>query len=249
MLLETHQVVRSFGGVRAVDEVSLSVEAGELRALIGPNGAGKSTLFSLVSGHLEPDSGAIAFDGRRIERLRPAARSRLGIAITFQTVHLFGGMTVLDNVRVGGHSWTRHEFFEAAFRMPRHRREEPGDGVARHRRRPGGARIGFGAKTSPQCRKHSLTPSSHRTGSRHISPAPFCSRCHPSAAHRPRSTIRGTFQRPAGRDAQKMAPMAHLAGSLAPGGGTRRRLPGRVRGYLSSEHGDNGVADDMKDST
>lgn len=125
MLLETHQVVRSFGGVRAVDEVSLSVEAGELRALIGPNGAGKSTLFSLVSGHLEPDSGAIAFDGRRIERLRPAARSRLGIAITFQTVHLFGGMTVLDNVRVGGHSWTRHEFFEAAFRMPRHRREEP----------------------------------------------------------------------------------------------------------------------------
>lgn len=125
MLLETNMLVRGFGGVRAIDEVSLSVEANELRALIGPNGAGKSTLFNLVSGHLQPEDGTIFFDNRRIERMRPAARSRLGIAITFQTVHLFQGMTVIENVMVGAHSWTRHEFVEAALRLPRHFREEP----------------------------------------------------------------------------------------------------------------------------
>ncbi|MDA8184405.1 MAG: ABC transporter ATP-binding protein [Actinomycetota bacterium] len=125
MLLETKMLLRSFGGIRAVDEVSLSVEPGELRALIGPNGAGKSTLFSLVSGHLQPDKGTISFDERRIERMKPAARARLGIAITFQTVHLFQGMTVLENVMVGAHSWTRHEFVEAALRLPRYFREEP----------------------------------------------------------------------------------------------------------------------------
>ncbi|MHB8244297.1 MAG: ABC transporter ATP-binding protein [Acidimicrobiales bacterium] len=125
MLLETDMLVRSFGGVRAVDEVSLSVKQGELRALIGPNGAGKSTLFNLVSGHLRPENGTISFDKRRIERMRPAARSRVGIAITFQTVHLFQQMTVLENVMVGAHSWTGHEFLEAAFRLPRYFREEP----------------------------------------------------------------------------------------------------------------------------
>ncbi|MDA8072705.1 MAG: ABC transporter ATP-binding protein [Actinomycetota bacterium] len=123
-MLQIDQLMRSFGKVRAVDGISMSVPPGELRALIGPNGAGKSTLFSLVTGHLQPEQGTIAFDGRRIERMRPAARARLGIAITFQSVHLFQGMTSLENVMVGAHSWTRHEFVEAAFRLPRHFREE-----------------------------------------------------------------------------------------------------------------------------
>ncbi len=124
-MLRLERLVRSFGGVRAVDDVSLSVAASELRGLIGPNGAGKSTLFGLVTGHLRPEQGTISFEGRRIEGLRPAARARLGIAITFQTVHLFRGMTTIENVMVGAHSWTHHEFLEAALRLPRHFQEEP----------------------------------------------------------------------------------------------------------------------------
>ena len=124
-VLQIEGLVKTFGGVRAVDDVSLSVEVGELRALIGPNGAGKSTLFSLVTGHLRPDHGHISFQARRIEHMRPASRARLGIAITFQTVHLFRGMSALENVMVGAHSWTHHEFVEAALRLPRHFREEP----------------------------------------------------------------------------------------------------------------------------
>ena len=139
-MLELEQLVKSFGGVRAVDGVSLSVPAGELRALIGPNGAGKSTLFSLVTGHLRPDRGTISFEQRRVEQLRPAARARLGIAITFQTVHPFQGMTALENVMVGAHCWTRHEFIEAAFRLPRHFREEP---QIRERARAAIARAGL----------------------------------------------------------------------------------------------------------
>ncbi len=139
-MLELEQLVKSFGGVRAVDGVSLSVPAGELRALIGPNGAGKSTLFSLVTGHLRPEQGTISFEQRRVEQLRPAARARLGIAITFQTVHLFQGMTALENVMVGAHCWTRHEFIEAAFRLPRHFREEP---KIRERARAAIARAGL----------------------------------------------------------------------------------------------------------
>ena len=139
-MLQLERLVRSFGGVRAVDDVSLSVAPGELRGLIGPNGAGKSTLFSLVTGHLRPEQGTISFEGRRIERLRPAVRARLGIAITFQTVHLFRGMTTIENVMVGAHSWTHHELLEAALRLPRHLREEP---TIRERARVAVARAGL----------------------------------------------------------------------------------------------------------
>ncbi|MDA8081262.1 MAG: ABC transporter ATP-binding protein [Actinomycetota bacterium] len=124
--LEARDLTRSFGGVQAVNSVSFSVAKGELRGLIGPNGAGKSTLFHLISGHYYPDRGSLVFDGHRIENMSPAARAKLGISITFQAVHLFDGMTVLENVMVGGHSWTKHEWLEASFRLPRCRREEQG---------------------------------------------------------------------------------------------------------------------------
>ena len=123
-LLETEGLTRSFGGVVAVDHVSLRVASGGLHAVIGPNGAGKSTLFHLVSGRLRPDSGEVVFDGRRIERLPPDRRARQGIAIAFQAVRLFRGMTALENVMVGAHARTRHGFLEAALRLPRHRHEE-----------------------------------------------------------------------------------------------------------------------------
>ncbi len=125
LALEADGLVRTFGGVYALRDVSLRVADGELRGVIGPNGAGKSTLFSLISGHLRPDRGTLTYGGARIDRLPPHRRARLGIAIAFQGARLFRGMTVLENVMVGAHSWTRHGFVAAALRLPRHRREEP----------------------------------------------------------------------------------------------------------------------------
>ena len=108
----------------AVNGVSINVGDGELHGIIGPNGAGKSTFFHLVTGHLRPNSGEVLFAGTRVTRLSPDKRARLGIGIAFQAVRLFRGMTVLENVMVGAHAWTRHGFLEAFLRLPRHRREE-----------------------------------------------------------------------------------------------------------------------------
>ncbi|HXM56488.1 MAG TPA: ABC transporter ATP-binding protein [Candidatus Dormibacteraeota bacterium] len=123
-MLETRELTRRFGGVVAVDGVSLRAGEGELSAVIGPNGAGKSTLFHLVTGHLRPNAGRVLFAGRDINGLAPDRRARLGIAIAFQSVRLFRGMTVLENVMVGAHASTRHGFWEAFLRLPRHRHEE-----------------------------------------------------------------------------------------------------------------------------
>jgi len=110
--------------VVAVNGVSINVGDGELHGIIGPNGAGKSTFFHLVTGHLRPNSGEVLFAGAHVTRLSPDKRARLGIGIAFQAVRLFRGMTVLENVMVGAHAWTRHGFWEAFLRLPRHRREE-----------------------------------------------------------------------------------------------------------------------------
>jgi branched-chain amino acid transport system ATP-binding protein len=123
-LLHIDDIGKAFGGVYAVRDVSLSVAEGETRAVIGPNGAGKSTLFNLISGHLVPDHGTLAYAGHRIDRFTPHARARLGVAIVFQGARLFLGMTALENVMVGAHARTRHGFAAAALRLPSHRREE-----------------------------------------------------------------------------------------------------------------------------
>jgi branched-chain amino acid transport system ATP-binding protein len=123
-IIETNDLSRSFDGVHAVSGVSVSVGEGELRGVIGPNGAGKSTFFNLISGHLRPDAGTIAFRGRRIERLSALDRARLRISIVFQTARVFDGMTVLENVMVGAHVWSRHGFISAALRLPGQRAEE-----------------------------------------------------------------------------------------------------------------------------
>jgi branched-chain amino acid transport system ATP-binding protein len=123
-LLATEDVTRRFGGVVAVNGVSIKVEEGELHGIIGPNGAGKSTLFHLITGHLRPTQGEILVDGRPITRLPPHRRARLGIAIAFQAVRLFRGMTVLENVMVGAHGQTGTSFGEAMLRVGRCRREE-----------------------------------------------------------------------------------------------------------------------------
>ncbi len=108
----------------AVDRVSVRVEEGELAAVIGPNGAGKSTLFHLITGHLRPDGGRVVLHGQDVSGLPPDRRARFGMAIAFQAVRLFRGMTVVENVMVGGHAWTHHGFVSAFLRLPNHRREE-----------------------------------------------------------------------------------------------------------------------------
>ena len=97
-LLEVEELVKTFGGVRAVDEASLAVEAQSITALIGPNGAGKSTLFNCVAGTLRPDGGRIRFDGRRIDRRRTDRIAALGLVRTFQSARALTRMTVLENV-------------------------------------------------------------------------------------------------------------------------------------------------------
>ena len=108
-LLEVENVVRRFGGVRAVDGASFEVERDSITGLIGPNGAGKSTLFGIIAGVLKPDSGRISFDGRRIER-RPAYRiARAGVVRTYQSARVLTRMTVLDNLMLAsfGHPGER----------------------------------------------------------------------------------------------------------------------------------------------
>lgn len=124
MLLEIDDVSRAFGGVYATRNVSLAVAEGELRGVIGPNGAGKSTLFSLVSGHLRPQSGHVRLDGHAIERLPPHQRARRGVAIVFQGARIFPGMSVLANVATGAHARTHVGAAAAVLRLPQHWREE-----------------------------------------------------------------------------------------------------------------------------
>jgi branched-chain amino acid transport system ATP-binding protein len=102
-LLSVEHVSRRFGGVVAVDDVSLAVETGQIAGLIGPNGAGKTTVFNLITRLYRPDAGEIAFDGESLLRTPPYRVIRRGIARTFQNVELFPTMTVRENVLVGAH--------------------------------------------------------------------------------------------------------------------------------------------------
>jgi branched-chain amino acid transport system ATP-binding protein len=106
-LLSVRNVNLRFGGIVAIDEVSLDVEAGQIVGLIGPNGAGKTTLFNVITRLYRPDSGELDFEGRSLLRTPPHRIVRRGIARTFQNVELFQTMTVLDNVLVGAYSRTR----------------------------------------------------------------------------------------------------------------------------------------------
>jgi branched-chain amino acid transport system ATP-binding protein len=103
-LLELQHVTRRFGGVVALDDVSFSVEQGEIAGLIGPNGAGKTTAFNVITRLYKPDDGEVTFDGESLLETPPHGVVRRGIARTFQNVELFPSMTVRDNVLVGAHS-------------------------------------------------------------------------------------------------------------------------------------------------
>ncbi|HEX9349661.1 MAG TPA: ABC transporter ATP-binding protein [Gaiellaceae bacterium] len=105
-LLQLRNVTRRFGGVVALDDVSLDVRQGEIAGLIGPNGAGKTTAFNVITRLYRPDSGDVVFDGESLLRTPPHKIVRRGIARTFQNVELFLSMSVLDNVLVGAHTRT-----------------------------------------------------------------------------------------------------------------------------------------------
>lgn len=102
-LLHVDGLGKSFGGLKAVHNVSLSVTEGRLSALIGPNGAGKTTLFALMSGFLRPDTGCVAFAGRDITSQAPHLNTRMGLTRTFQIVQPFAAQTVRENIAVGAH--------------------------------------------------------------------------------------------------------------------------------------------------
>jgi len=123
-LLEIRGLTKRFGGLAALDGLDLEVRPGEIVSVIGPNGAGKTTLFNTITGLYEPDEGDVVFDGRSIVGLQPNQITRLGIARTFQTVHLFPNMSVLENAMVGQHSRSRSGVFATVFRLPSQRREE-----------------------------------------------------------------------------------------------------------------------------
>jgi branched-chain amino acid transport system ATP-binding protein len=103
LLLEVKELSKAFGGLKAVENVSLPVATGSVTAVIGPNGAGKTTLFTLVSGFALPDSGHVLFDGRDITGLAPDAAARIGLTRTFQIVQPFASQTVRENIAVGVH--------------------------------------------------------------------------------------------------------------------------------------------------
>jgi len=123
-LLEVVGITKHFGGLYALAGLDLHVDEGEIVSVIGPNGAGKSTLFNVVTGLYEPDEGEVRFQAESIVGFRPNQITKLGVARTFQNVHLFPNMTVLENAMVGQHCRTRSGVFGAIFQTPSTRREE-----------------------------------------------------------------------------------------------------------------------------
>jgi len=123
-LLQVESLSISFGGVKAVDNVSFTVEPGEVFTIVGPNGAGKSTIFNLISRLYEPSSGSIVFDGQDITRLPAHEVAKLGIARTFQNIELFDHSTVLQNLLIGRHSRRTTNWYEDMLFLPKVRRAE-----------------------------------------------------------------------------------------------------------------------------
>lgn len=123
-ILEVQNVVMRFGGLKAIDEVSFSIDLGEVFGLIGPNGAGKTTMFNIITANYKPTSGSIKLLGKEITHLKPHKIVAQGIARTFQNIRLFESMSVLENVLIGYHASLRYTFLEAAFRFGRFFKEE-----------------------------------------------------------------------------------------------------------------------------
>ncbi|HSH03904.1 MAG TPA: ABC transporter ATP-binding protein [Anaerolineae bacterium] len=123
-LFECRGLVKSFGGLNAIDHLDFHIDKGEVVSIIGPNGAGKTTFFNLISGFYPLDQGEILLEGERINGLRPDQVTAIGIARTFQNVRLFFNMTILENVLIGQHCRTQSGFFGAVFKTKSYREEQ-----------------------------------------------------------------------------------------------------------------------------
>jgi branched-chain amino acid transport system ATP-binding protein len=117
-VLELHKITRRFGGLIAVDSVSLSVEESEIFGVIGPNGAGKTTLFNMITGLIKPSDGAICFQGKNITNSRPYKIAQKGVARTFQNLRLFNKLSVLENVAIAHHIHNRTNLFQGILGLP-----------------------------------------------------------------------------------------------------------------------------------
>lgn len=123
-LLEVKNLGISFGGLRAVDEVNLKIEKGQLYGLIGPNGAGKTTIFNLLTGVYQPTDGTIVLDGLDITGKKISEINQAGIGRTFQNIRLFKNMTVLDNVKVALNNHEKYSLFTGILRFPQYFKKE-----------------------------------------------------------------------------------------------------------------------------
>ncbi len=118
MFLLLEEIVKNYDGLRALNRVSLQVRKGTVKGLMGPNGAGKTTLFHLISGMERPDSGRIQFKGKEITGLRTHEIARIGVGRTFQTIQIFGNMTVVENVLTGMHLRIKGGLLSSGFYPP-----------------------------------------------------------------------------------------------------------------------------------
>ena len=123
-MLEVKNIGISFGGLKAVDNFSLTIEKGQLYGLIGPNGAGKTTIFNLLTGVYKADHGAIFLDGKELTGKSTIEINQAGIARTFQNIRLFKDLSVLDNVKAGLHNHHPYSNIEGIFRLPRYYKVE-----------------------------------------------------------------------------------------------------------------------------
>lgn len=123
-MLRLNGITKQFGGLTALEDVSLSVAKGSITGIIGPNGAGKTTLFNIVSGLYTPTSGQVFLGENNISLFAPEKLAKLGLVRTFQNVELFGQMTVLENAMVGLHTRSHGGIFSCAFKLPGQIREE-----------------------------------------------------------------------------------------------------------------------------
>ena len=123
-LLEVKELGISFGGLRAVDNFSLTIEDGQLYGLIGANGAGKTTIFNLLTGVYKPTDGSFKFNGEEMSGKSPIQINKSGIARTFQNIRLFSQMSVIDNVKVGLSNQYNYSVFDSILRSPKHKTGE-----------------------------------------------------------------------------------------------------------------------------
>jgi len=124
VLMELEDVHMQFGKVTALSGISLKIRKGEIHSVIGPNGAGKTVMMNIINGLYHPQKGKVSYKGQKVNHLKPYERAKLGIARTFQKVEVFGGMTVLDNIRLGRHVHYKSGIFSGSWYLGKAAKEE-----------------------------------------------------------------------------------------------------------------------------